>query len=163
MATGSAVLPSPNLTSCQSRDTKGQQLLSPRLHLETPASKFLLQTAGETAATYANGLATGAFISPLSRTPWGGSPHIMPPKSPGPFVGKKLPLPLALSVFLLSLMAAIFGLRWTRGRGSPWQVLWQVRLFHCVQYSLAGCPSLHIWPHTRNPQRAYCCSHLDDI
>ena len=81
-------------------DTKGQRLLSPRRHPETPASKFLLQTAGEAAATYTNGLATGAFISPLARTPWGGSPHIMPPKSSGPFVGKKLPLPLALSVCL---------------------------------------------------------------
>lgn len=153
MAAGSAVLPSPNLTSCQSQDTKGQQLLSPRLHLETRLQVSAANSWGKLLPPMPMAWPPGAFISPHSRTPWGRSPHIMPPKSSGPFWQESSLSLFALSVFLLSLMAAIFGLRWTRGRGSPWLVLWQVRLFHCVQYSLA---SYHFTAHLahRNPQKS---------
>lgn len=76
-------------------------------------------------------------------------------KSSGPIVGKRL---------TLSLTATVFGLSWTQGGGTLWQALWQVRPFHHVQYNLASCPSLHVWlPPPSRPQRACCCSHLDDV
>lgn len=142
----------PNLTSCQSRDTKGQQLLSPQAAPGDPRQVSAVNSWGNCYHLCQWPGHRCVHISSF-KDPWGGPTHHASQSHSGPFVGKKLPLSLLLSLSSSPLSDGChLWQRWTRGRGSPWQVLWQVRLFHCVQYSLASYPSLHLAPHPKSPK-----------